>query len=153
MLRRRLWEVSCSAKDAVLWTSFTWEELRQLAERSFFPLDYPPAGARADASVFVVSAVHKACDERNAYSERVDRLLEDLHGDSALVVATTPADEAADWIGAELSSLPVPLPGLIWAVVSDPRPEMRAVEGGLLWRLHTEGLRRIAFGKIELVAI
>lgn len=153
MQRRKLWEVACSAKDAVLWTSFTWEELKQIADHSFFPLDYPPAAAGSDASVPVLSAVHRACDERNAFSERVDRMLEEAHRDAALLVATTPADEIVPWIGAELSALPVPLAGLIWAVVSDPREGLRAVESALLWRLHTEGLRRIAFGKVELVEV
>lgn len=153
MRRRRLWEVSCAAKDAVLWTSFTWEELKQLAERTFFPLDYPPASEGADSSVAVLSAVHRACDERNAFSERVDRILEEMHRDTALRIATTPPDEIVPWISAELGGLPVPLPGLIWTVVTDPRESLRPLEGGLIWRLHTQGLRMLAFGKVELIAV
>ena len=40
MPRRRLWELSCPAKDAVLWTSFDRDELLRIADAVGFELEF-----------------------------------------------------------------------------------------------------------------
>jgi hypothetical protein len=152
MQRRRFRDLSCAAKDAAVWTSFAWEELRDLAVRMFYPLD-EPAGSTPGSAVAVMCAVHRACDEENTFSGRIEELLEEMHEETVLRVAATAPDELISWLGADLSKLPLPLAGFVWAVVSDPRESMRILEQGLLWRLHAEGLRTLAFGKVELITI
>jgi hypothetical protein len=153
MKRARLWEISCAARDAVLWTSFTWEELRQVANRMGFALEDPATRGLPDPAPAIMAAVHRTCDERNDFSDRVEEILRESHERTVRHVGSTPPEEVIPWLGMDLDRLPVPLAGLIWAVVTDPRPPMRALQRGLLWRLSVEGLRAIAFGRVELIEV
>ena len=47
MERRRLWEIGCGLQDAVLWTTFTPDELTRIASALEFPLE----GLEPDASL------------------------------------------------------------------------------------------------------
>lgn len=153
MTPRPLWDLSCVAKDAVLFTSFAWQELELVARETGFPLeDTLPARAPARAPA-VFNAAHNACADRNPFSERLQSILEAVHEEAVLRVATTPADEILERCLGDLTALPVPLAGFVWAVLTDPRESMRPAESCLLWRLHTEGARTLAFGRVEVIEV
>ena len=152
MERRRLWELSCPVKDVLLWTSLDWREAPSIADASGVDVELPRGLTRDDPHA-VACALHHACHDPNPFAVRLDALLEKLHEDAVARVRETDPEAIAAWLRRDLADLPVPFPGLAWAVVADPRPGMRRVETWLFWRLQIEGLRALAFGKVELVQV
>ncbi|HXG63231.1 MAG TPA: hypothetical protein VNO22_17810 [Planctomycetota bacterium] len=153
MTPRPLWELSCAAKDAVLSTSFTWQELELLAREAGVPLEDALPGESPARAPAVLNAAHNACADRNPFSERLQDILEAVHEEAVLRVATTSTDEILERCLQELADLPVPLAGFLWAVLTDPRESMRPAESCLLWRIHTEGARALAFGRVEVIEV
>jgi hypothetical protein len=152
MERRRLWRLSCPVKDALLWTSLDWREALAFAEASGAPLEYP-AGLSRNHPHAVIAALHQRCHDPNPLAVRLDALLESLHEDAVRRVEESGVEEVASWLRRDLPDFPLPLPGLIWAVARDPRPRMRSVEAWLTWRTQVEGLRALAFGKVDVIEV
>jgi hypothetical protein len=153
MNHRKLWEIRCVSRDAVLWTSFTWEELEHLARGIGYELEYPRLPHPSAKVVAAMSAIHRAGDVQNLFSERVDELLIERHEQSLQRVATASADDVLGWCTRALEDAPYPVPGLIFAAAVDPRHSMRPVEDFLVWRLQIEGFRAVAFGKVEVIEV
>ena len=153
MKRRHLWELPCPARATVLWTSFTWQELRQIARGLGILLRLQPLPDPSARATAVMGAVQHLCAQAGALTERLEDLLAAAHEDAVLQVEARDPDELMQWCPVELARSPVAIAGLIWAVASDPRPELRRIEDCLSWRLYTQGLRALAFGKVEVIAI
>lgn len=152
MERRRLWELSCPVKDILLWTSLDWREALSIAEASGIDIAIPEGLTRENPHA-VACALHHVCHDPNPFAIRLDALLDTLHEDSVARVRDSDPEEIAGWLRLDLADLPIPFPALAWAVVADPRPAMRRIEAWLFWRLQIEGLRALAFGKIEVVEV
>ena len=150
MKRRRLWELSCPAKDAVLCTSFDRDELLRIAAATGVELDFP-AGLPPESGCSVERAVHEACHSENAFSLRLEEILDGVHEETLRDVAQWGAERVGAILSHDLTRLAPVLPGLIWAVVTQGGPGFRRVETCLLWRVQTEALRVLAFGKVEVV--
>jgi hypothetical protein len=148
--RKRLADLCCAVKDAILWTSLDWREARGLAERAGIELCYPPGLGREDAPA-VACAVHHAVHGCAAFAARLDALLASLHGDALEVIGSRSPEEIASWTKGDFAALPLPAAGLLWAVAADPRPELRPVEAWLTWRIQVEGLRAWSFGRVEIL--
>jgi hypothetical protein len=150
--RRRLRDLSCPVKDVVLWTSLDWREALGVAERAGVRLQYPPGLGREHPHA-VVCALHHGVHGSEVLAERFDALLESLHEEAAAAVEAREPEDVAAWLRADLCDLPLPAAGLAWALARDPRPGMRPVEAWFFWRLQIEGLRALAFGKVEIIEI
>jgi hypothetical protein len=147
MMRRRLWELSCPVKDVLLWCGLDWREALAIAEASGAPVE------ERDTPHVVAGALHHLCHAPTPFARRLEAWLESLHEDAVRAVDGAPAEEVAAWTRRELADFPHPFPALAWAIARDPRPELRRVEAQLLWRLQVEGLRALAFGKVELIEV
>ena len=132
MARRRIWEINCFGLDAVLCTSFDPDELLTLDPQ------FRSAGAipchpdlKMPPSLIVYGVAHKACHSDNPASRRIEKRLDVLH--ERALEATGRADPvdilagcyaAVDEAGQELA-------GCLWAVLTDPRSDLRLQ--GLFW--------------------
>jgi hypothetical protein len=152
MDRRRLRDLGCPVKDVVLWTSLDWREALAVAEAAGVALEFPAGLGRDDAHA-AVCALHHGVHVSAELGDRLDALLESLHEEAAAAVAARPAEEVAGWLRGDLARLPWTPAALAWAVARDPRPAMRPVEAWLVWRLQVEGLRALAFGKVEIIEV
>lgn len=153
MHRKRLWQLPCPSRAAVLWTSFTWEELLAISDGLGIELELcrlPDPTARATA---VIDAVHFVLREPGPLSDRLEDHLDQVHEATILRISAMTPEEVLGWCPVDLASIPEPLAALVWAVVSDEREEMRPVEDCLFWRLYTQGLRALAFGKVEVIGL
>lgn len=152
MRRRRLRELGCQAKDVVLWTSLDADEARALAEAAGVELCYPGDRSRGRPHG-VICAIHRAVHESEALAHSLDAWLEEMHADAVRAVEAREPEEVAEWLQGDLDRWPFPASGLAWALARDPRCAMRPVESWLLWRLQVEGLRALAFGKVEIIEV
>lgn len=150
---KALWELPCPARDAVLWTSFTWGELATLADAAGFHLEGPGPLSPAARRWALMGAIHQSCAEPNPLSRRLQEMLETVHEAATLRLATSATDEVLAWCVGDLGLAPVPLAALVWGVATDPREAMSEARKTLLWRLFLEGLASLAFGKVELIEI
>ena len=153
MNRIKLWDVSCSTRDAILATSFTWEELENISACLGFEMEPPKFHEDSCRGSIVLLNAHRICHSRNVFSEHLQTILDSIHSEAIEFLNGKKQFIAFQWATGDLEKLPVSLPGLMWALASDPRSEMRSVEQSLLWRSQTEGFRALAFGKVELIEV
>jgi hypothetical protein len=153
MLRRRLWEVDCVLRDTILHSSFTRDELEALVQAGTDEAEEGDGDAPCERSFRVTRWAHELTGDANPLSERLDETLSETHDRALALVATFAPGEVLAWIRGDLGSIPISLPAMIWAVAVDPRPCMAAIRGCLLSRLLTEGVRVLAFGKVEVIHV
>ncbi|MEM7231321.1 MAG: hypothetical protein AAF517_04065 [Planctomycetota bacterium] len=148
--RRDLWELPCSSVDAVLWTTFTAEELHRECTR----LGVSPIGdERATAEVRMFAPAHRLCREPSMSGDHLGDRLDEIHREAITWVLHSNGAELIEYCLGDLDDLPHSLPGVIWAVARDPRADLRPIESMLVWRAQTEGLRSLTFGRVELVEV
>ena len=79
--RLRVWEIGCPGVDAILWTSFEWDELLNLD--AFFVRVKNKHAKRAfpndTIEHLVFAAAHEMCHWENSVSNKIQRYLEVMH--------------------------------------------------------------------------
>lgn len=148
--KRALWEMSCCSLDVVLWMTFTAEELAaELARFSVRPVPNP--AATPEVAIFVPA--HQHCRGPSLPAEHLAERLDQIHAEAIEWVATQDPIELRSACMGALANLPVAIPGILWAVARQAGEVNRTLEAMLVWRAQTEGLRALAFGQVELVAV
>jgi hypothetical protein len=149
MARRRIWQVGCIGIDAVLSTSFDADELVMI-DREFEQVyaipDHP--GVKVPHELLVYGMAHRACHSDNPTSERIEKRLNAMH---ARVIEEFERGDKTDVLEncyLAASEYHGNLAGCAWAMLTDPRPELRQHDlfwvQGLLVRslLHWTSCRR-----------
>lgn len=148
--KRALWEMSCCSLDVVLWMTFTAEELAaELARFSIRPVPNPAASP--EVAIFVPA--HQHCRGPSRPAEHLAERLDQIHSEAIDWVASQDATELRSRCMGSLAELPTAIPGILWAVAREPGEAYRTLEAMLVWRAQTEGLRALAFGQVEFVAV
>lgn len=126
MMRRRIWQIGCAGIDAVLSTSFDADELVMI-DREFVQVyaipDHP--GVRVPPELLVYSLAHRACHSDNPTSRAIDKRLNAMH---ARAIEEFEGGEKEDVLAGcylAASENDGNLCGCVWAVLTDPRPELR----------------------------
>ena len=109
--------------------------------------------SNAPRSLTVMSAIHRARCHESVFSTRVQQLLDQRYRDKRQEVALLFLCDLVALARSDLAQVNMEIPGLLWALLRDPRPCCEAVERLLVWRMQTEGIRSLTFGKVELVAV
>ncbi len=137
-MKRELWQLDCWTRDIVLSLSFDAGELLELLQSQGLPvderLDEEPA---ADVAVF--GAVHRLCDCPGKFARRLGRILEARHAIAVARVRRAETDKVSS-----LCFRSPDVPGLLYAVCSDPRPEVRSLGPWLRYRALLEGMNALA---------
>lgn len=123
MDRRRLRQLSCPAKDAVLCTSFDRDELLRIAAATGVEPD-SPEGLDPSSACAVQRAVHEACRSENPFSLRLEEILDGVHEETLRDVAEWGPDRVGSILHHDLSRLGPVLPGLLWAVATQSGPRL-----------------------------
>lgn len=148
--RRPVWDASCCSLDVVLWMTFTADELASELERYAIT---PVSNDTATREVSIFVPAHQVCRGPSCAADHLTHRLDDRYAEAlAWVEDAAPGNVQALCLGA-VDELPFALPALLWAILRDPRPQMRAPEAMLVWRAQTEGLRALSFGKVELISV
>jgi hypothetical protein len=132
MGRRRIWEVNCFGLDAVLCTTFDPDELRTLGTE-FRSADEIPclSELKVPPSLIVYGVAHKACHSDNPTSRRIERRLDVLHGQALEAAERSDPVDVLTGCYASVEEAGQELAGCLWAVLTDPRTELR--QQGLFW--------------------
>jgi hypothetical protein len=132
MARRKIWQIGCVGIDAVLGTSFEPDELVQV-DRKFEELysipDHP--GIQVPHGLLVYGAAHRACHSDGVTSRAIERRLNAMH---ARVIQEFESGDKVDVLSncyLAASENHGNLAGCLWAVLTDPRPELR--QHDLFW--------------------
>ena len=134
--RRKLWTMSCETLFQNLAASLAPELIAKLCRRHQYPL---PGGNYSNVALYHLA--HEHCHRDSPFSRQVQRYLTRRH---AAVVSQT-AQLTPSGVRAKVSEVlaqrgqPHPanlLPALMWAVCSDPRPELRPIEKLFIEELH-----------------
>lgn len=143
--RRHIWDLNCMEKDVVLASSFGWQELEALCKGAGLdPSCDCPHGLPRDYAVCVLA--HEACHEGTGAALRIEGFLNRVHrAEVRLVSESCPGSIHQRCVVAEMEHIPN-LPGLLWAVLSDPREELRCIQHYLIRRTWMQGLRTLVFG-------
>ncbi len=149
-MQRNIWEISCRLRDLIIWSSYTPEELEQLARAVRTPLE---TCACIEKRVAVMIAVHRACSTENPFSRRIQRDLDARYKPALDWVAKTPVMVQFQISRGRLDDLPTDLPDLVWAVARDGREQLADTEITLSWRLMVEGARLFTFGQVEFIEV
>ncbi len=132
MTRRRLWQLGCIGIDAVLSTSFDADELVMI-DRTFKQVyaipDHP--GVNVPHKLLVYSLAHQACHSENPTSRTLEKRLNAMH---ARTIEDFEGGEKVDVLAGCYLAASVNdgnMGGCVWAMLSDPRPELRKHD--VLW--------------------
>ena len=121
--RRRIWELGCVSINAILWTSFDWEDLLTL-DRIFVDAkndraQHPHGEQTFDHLIFTLA--HRMCHCENPTSRKIQRRLEVLHANALKqfkgYALTADAHGCLGHACAETEEIPE----LLWALLTDPR--------------------------------
>lgn len=136
MARRRIWQIGCIGIDAVLSTSFDADELVMIDrrfERAYAIPDHP--GVKVPHELLIYSMAHRSCHTDNPTSGQIEKRLNAMH---ARVIEEFDGGEKVDVLSncyLAASESHGNLAGCVWAMMTDPRPDLR--QHDLLW---VEGL-------------
>ena len=128
--RRRIWEIGCAGIDAVLWTSFEWDELLNLD--TFFVRVQNEHTKRALANEtleqLVFAAAHKMCHFGNPVSNKIQRYLEVMHSKAMEETEqiSVPDDFSECSANVHGEGKDEDLSGTLWSLLSDSRKRMRS---------------------------
>ena len=133
--RRKLWSMSCEALFQNFAASLTPDFIVKLCRRHRYPV--PDAG-HTDVAFYHLA--HEHCHRDSPLSRQVQRYLNRRHEGlvAQLAQLAPPAvrAKAAEVLAAGQSAAANLLPGMLWALCSDPRPEIRAIEKAFIEELH-----------------
>ena len=133
--RRKLWAMSCETLFQNVAASVPPEMLVKLCRRYQLPV---PDANRGQVALF--QAVHEYCHLDSPFSRQLQRYLTRKHAALTAQLALLQPDALRDTVETLLkdfqTTLPDSLPGILWAVSSDPRESVRPVEKLLIDELH-----------------
>lgn len=147
---RDIWEMDCALRDAILWSSFTAQELEQVSKAVRFPLQRCD---HLDSTLETMIAAHRACSVGNDFSVRVQELLDRDSEEAASWIEVTDPEDLFLAARGPLDEIPAALPQVLWAVARLGERSLGKIQQVLEWRLMTEGVRRYTFGKVELIEV
>ena len=138
--RRKLWSMSCETLFQNVAASVPVATLVKFCRRRQIPLPPEHHGRAA-----LYHEVHEHCHHDSPFSRHLQRYLNRKHSAAIAQAAQLQPDALRDTVEAllaasRLTTLPETLPGLLWAVSSDPRDSVRPLEkrliDGLHWQSH-----------------
>ncbi len=133
--RRKLWTMSCETLFQNFAASLNPELITKLCRKHHIPL---PSDTRGQVALFQLAHEHCHCD--STFAREIQRYLNRKH--TVLIAQLTPLglDGLRSTIDTLLlesrAVLPNTLPGVLWAVCSDPRGAVRPLEKLLIDELH-----------------
>ena len=133
---RTIDDLDCRALEWVLGTCFDAGELTGLLRD-----DGPACPAHA------VLRAHQACHERAPAAARLQSMLDAVHADTVRTVREMDPVRAAELARAAGVGPQWGFTGLLWALVTDPRPEVRPAAELFMQRVSTHALRALSFGE------
>lgn len=143
--RLRVWEIGCAGIDAVLWTSFEWDELLNLDPFFVRVKDKHTKRAFPNDTIehLVFAAAHEMCHWENPVSNKIQRYLEVMHSKA---VKETEENNVPNHIGGCGGSAcgegkEEDLPGTLWALLSDSRKQVRSYGKCLLQRVALKAMK------------
>jgi len=125
-MRRRIWEIGCIGIDAVLASSFDSDELPAI-DAAFHSarVSHAVPGLILPHDLLAFGIAHRLCHGENPYSCKIEKRLDAMHAVAVQVVERMGHEHAlASCYGAEEENRQ-DIPGLIWAILTDPRPALR----------------------------
>jgi Uncharacterized protein conserved in bacteria (DUF2325) len=133
--RRKLWAMTCESIFQILSSSLAAEEVEKLCHKYRLPMPAVRYG-----KVALYQAAHKQCHHDVPFSRQIQRYLNRKHAAVIRRFVAANAEQAQHAVKALLTTdsptLPAELAGVIWAIASDPRAEMRPIEQALAEELH-----------------
>lgn len=132
--RRKVWTMSCEALFQNFAASLTPDFIVKLCRRYQYPV---PDASHSDLALYHLA--HEHCHRDSPFSRQVQRYLNRRH--EALIWQTAqlpPSDvrvRVAEVLAQQATSASL-LPGMMWAVCSDPRQEVRPIEQFFIEELH-----------------
>ena len=133
--RRKLWTMSCETLFQNIAASLAPDFIVKLCRRCQYPL---PDANHSDLALYHLA--HEHCHRDSPFSRQVQRYLNRRY--EALISQMTqlsPSDVRAKVMAVlaqEQAPSPSLLPGMMWAVCSDPRQELRPIEQFFVEELH-----------------
>ena len=133
--RRKLWTMSCEALFQNFAASLTPDFIIKLCRRHRYPV---PDASHTDVAFYHLA--HEHCHRDSPLSRQVQRYLNRRHeGPISQIAQLSPSSvraKAAEVLAAEQLSKANLLPGMLWALCSDPRQEIRPIEKVFIEELH-----------------
>ena len=133
--RRKLWTMSCEALFQNFAASLTPDFIIKLCRRHRYPV---PDASHTDVAFYHLA--HEHCHRDSPLSRQVQRYLNRRHeGPISQIAQLCPSSvraKAAEVLAAEQLSKANLLPGMLWAMCSDPRQEIRPIEKVFIEELH-----------------
>ena len=121
--RRRIWDLGCVGINAILWTSFDWEDLLTL-DRVFVDAkndraELPHGEHTLDHLIFTLA--HRMCHWENPTSRRIQRRLEILHANAVEQFEGYALMPDVHGCRGHACAKTGEIPELLWALLTDPR--------------------------------
>ena len=133
--RRKLWTMSCETLFQNVSASLTPELIIKLCRKHQIPL---PGADRGKVALFQLA--HEHCHHDSPFARQVQRHLNRKHIALIVQIALLQPEDLRATVESLLLGdqpiLPDTLPGILWAVCSDPREAVRPTEQLLLDELH-----------------
>lgn len=133
--RRKLWTMTCETLFQILAASLTPEEITKLCHKHRVPL---PAAGRGTMALYQLA--HEQCHRKTPFSRQVQQCLNHQHAGLLRRFDATPVTVLRQTVETILTldnpALADDIAGMLWAVASDPRQEIRQVEQALVQELH-----------------
>ena len=133
--RRKLWTMSCETLFQNFAASLTPDFIVKLCRRFQYPV--PDA---SHSSLALYHLAHEHCHRDSPFSRQVQRYLNRRYEAPILQMAQLPPSDVRARVAAVLAQQQAPssstLPGVMWAVCSDPRQELRPIEKFFIEELH-----------------
>lgn len=133
--RRKLWAMSCETLFQNLAASLTPDFIVKLCRRYQYPL---PDANYSDLALYHLA--HEHCHRDSPFSRQVQRCLSRKHEALIAQIAQLPPSDVRARVAEVLAQQQAPsanlLPGIMWAVCSDPRQALRPIEQFFIEELH-----------------
>ena len=133
--RRKLWTLSCEALFQNFAASLSPDFITKLCRRYQYPV--PDA---SHSSLALYHLAHEHCHRDSPFSRHVQRYLTRKYEALISQMAQLSPSDVRARVAAVLAQQQAPsasaLPGMMWAVCSDPRPEVRPIEKFFIEELH-----------------
>ena len=133
--RRKLWTMSCEVLFQNFAASLTPDLIAKLCRRYQYPL---PNGNHSDLALYHLA--HEHCHRDSPFSRQVQRYLNRRYEALMSQIAQLPPSDVRARVTEVLAEEQVQasnlLPGMMWAVCSDPRQDVRPIEQFFIEELH-----------------
>ena len=133
--RRKLWTMSCEALFQNFAASLTPDFIVKLCRRFQYPV---PDASHSDLALYHLA--HEHCHRDSPFSRQVQRYLNRRYeAPISQLAQLSPSDvhaRVASILAQQQAPSPSALPGIMWAVCSDPRQELRPIEKFFIEELH-----------------